>query len=93
MSTVHRPTTKTARFETMQQCADRLGVTSRTVRNYIARGFFPAYRIPGARGVRLRPEEVDSALSVIPAARARTGVGSFGPNAKIVTIASARGEQ
>lgn len=62
------------------------GVTSRTVRNWISRGFFPAYRIPGTRGVRLNLNEVNHAMRLIPATRAHTGTASFGPNAKIIDL-------
>ena len=76
----------------MAECATRLGVTPRTIRNYISRGFFPAYRIPGTRGVRVLPHEVEAAMEMIPASRARAGVAQFGPAAKIVTLTSVGGE-
>lgn len=70
---------------TVQQTADYLGVTPRTVRNYISQGYLPAYRIPQTRGVRLDLNEVDLALKMVPAGRVRNG-GSFGPKARISTI-------
>lgn len=74
------------KFATIAAVATMLGVTERTVRNYISQGLFPAYRIPGTRGVRLDPAEVEATMKLIPASRARAGVGGFGPNAKIVSL-------
>lgn len=47
--------------------AELLGVTERTLRNYIARGSLPAYRI-GARLVRVRRKDLESLFLRIPAA-------------------------
>ena len=74
------------RLVTIAQCASYLGVTPRTVRNYVSQGFFPGYRIPGTRGIRLDLDEVNWKLKSIPATKARLGSGSFGPNAKIVEL-------
>lgn len=71
---------------TVEAVAAQLGVHPRSVRNYISKGLFPAYRIPGTRGVRLKLSEVNAALRLIPATTARAGVGSFGPNAKIIDL-------
>lgn len=70
---------------TIAAVARMLGVTDRTVRNYISQGHFPAYRIPGTRGVRLNPAEVQAALKMIPAVKARAG-SNFGPKAKIIDL-------
>lgn len=66
--------------------AAMLGVTSRTIRNYISRGILVAYRIPGTRGVLLDRAEVMAAMRMIPATVARPGVAAFGPNARIVDL-------
>lgn len=66
--------------------ASVLGVHPRSVRNYISKGLFPAYRLPGTRGVRLKMSDVNAAMRLIPATTARAGVGSFGPNAKIIDL-------
>lgn len=76
----------TRKFVTIAAIANHLGVTPRTVRNYISQGFFPAYRIPGTRGVRLDPAEVDFALKMIPTTRARPITKQFGPKARILTV-------
>jgi excisionase family DNA binding protein len=74
------------RLVTIAQVADYLGYTPRTIRNHIAQGFYPAYRIPRTRGVRLDLDEVLRAMKVMPTARARSGFGSFGPNATIIDL-------
>lgn len=84
MSTVN-PSGREA-LVTIAFVASILGVTPRTIRNYISQGHFPAYRIPGTRGVRLRMSDVQSAMKVIPTSVARASVGSFGPNAKIISL-------
>jgi len=74
----------------VETTAKFLGVTPRSVRNYISKGFFPAYRIPGTRGIRLDPDEVSRRLRLIPSKTARVGAGSFGPNAKIIDLPAQR---
>lgn len=76
-------------FVTIQFVARHLGVTPRTIRNYISEGYFPAYRIRGARGVRLRLSEVDAAMRLIPTSKARPGMPAFGPKARIVNVVEA----
>lgn len=49
------------------EAAEILGVTDRTLRNYIARGKLPAYRI-GARIVRVRRTDLESLFHRIPVA-------------------------
>ena len=72
-----------SRLSSIDNAARHLGCTPRTVRNYIAKGFFPAYKQPGVRGLLLDLDEVDRAMARIPARRAHAGVGSYGPNANI----------
>jgi hypothetical protein len=74
------------RLVTIAIVASFLGVTPRSVRNYISRGLFPAYRIPGMRGVRVDLNEVERAMKLIPATVARPGTGAFGPNATIIDL-------
>jgi excisionase family DNA binding protein len=50
---------------TMDQAAEHLGVTVRTIRNYVASGALPAYRL-GPRGVRVREADVEALLRPIP---------------------------
>lgn len=74
------------KYVTIAAVAEMLGVNERSVRNYISRGLFPAYRIPGTRGVRLDPAEVQARMRVIPSTVARAGTGSFGPKANIIDL-------
>lgn len=53
--------------ESIQQAADRMGVSHWTIRRLIADGTIPAYRL-GRRLIRLDPAAVDAALAVIPTA-------------------------
>lgn len=53
---------------TIRQAAEYLGVTDRTIRNYIARGDLPASRIRGSRQVRIDQADLDALLQPIPTA-------------------------
>ncbi len=77
--------TPRVRYVTIAEVADYLGVTPRSVRNYISKGLFPAYRIPGTRGVRLNLDEVNRKMRAVPATVARASA-SFGPGAKIIDL-------
>lgn len=48
--------------------ADRLGVSTKTIRRMIARGELPAYRV-GSKIIRLETADVDRLLRPIPTAR------------------------
>lgn len=50
------------------QAARYLGVTERTVRNYIARGELSAARIQGSHLIRIRRSDLDALLRPIPSA-------------------------
>lgn len=52
----------------LSQCeaALYLGVTDRTVRNYISRGDLPGHRVKGSRLVRIRRDDLDRLLRPIP---------------------------
>lgn len=52
---------------TQKTVAQLYQVTERTVRNWITRGLITGYRLPGSRAVRLDLDEVDRALTTIPA--------------------------
>ena len=49
-------------YETLNQAAERTGISKVTLRRRIASGHLPAYRA-GARLIRLRPEDVDGLLT------------------------------
>ncbi|EWT04645.1 hypothetical protein N864_10830 [Intrasporangium chromatireducens Q5-1] len=48
------------------EAADELGVTDRTIRNYIARGVLPAFRPRGSRAVRIRATDLEALMQPIP---------------------------
>jgi excisionase family DNA binding protein len=81
---INNPTPR-RRLVTIAFIAEYLGVTERTVRNYISAGHFPAYRIPRTRGVRLDLDEVTHSMKLIPAVRARSGA-NYGPKARIIDL-------
>lgn len=66
--------------------ADHLSVTEQTVRNYIRRGFFPAYRVRGHRGLMVDLAEADKALGALPLTVARPGRTAYGPRARIIDL-------
>lgn len=51
---------------TQAEVAEHLGVTDRTVRNYIARGVLPASRIRGSRQIRVRLDDVEALMQPVP---------------------------
>lgn len=76
------------RYATIRRAAEEFGVTHHTIRNYIKRAYFPVYRLPGVKDACVDINEVRVALDRLPAARARLGYGSFGPNAKVVDLSN-----
>lgn len=53
----------------LQRAADHLGVSQKTVRNWIADGSLKAYRMPGkSRLIRVDMNELDATVRQIPAA-------------------------
>ncbi|CUR54663.1 DNA binding domain-containing protein [metagenome] len=60
-------TTAPRRLVSQHEAAAYLGVTDRTIRNYISRGELRAYRLAG-RLVRLDQSELDAMLRPIPTA-------------------------
>lgn len=66
-----QPPTRTSRtYESVQQGADRVGVTPRTIRRWIAAGRLTGYRM-GPRLIRIDADELDALMT--PIASARTG--------------------
>lgn len=55
------------RYYSLDDAAETLGVTTRSVRRWIADGILPAYRI-GERVVRIKESDLDGALRRIPTA-------------------------
>jgi hypothetical protein len=56
------------------------------VGNYIGKGFFPAYRLPGKRSHYVDLNEVDAWAATVPAKAARPRGKAFGPKARIVSL-------
>ena len=63
------------RWLTPEQAAEYLGVTVRSIRNYIAKGALPAYRVRAGKGksgkvtarlLRIDQNDLDSMLSPVP---------------------------
>ncbi|SDO72475.1 DNA binding domain-containing protein, excisionase family [Pedococcus dokdonensis] len=76
----------TRRLATIVQAAHYLQVSDRTVSNYVGRGLFPAYRVPGKRSHYVDLNEVDAALAKVPRRTARPGGKAFGPKATIIAL-------
>ncbi|MCF1712250.1 helix-turn-helix domain-containing protein [Corynebacterium argentoratense] len=53
-------------YETVNDAAERLGVSRDTIYRYIRAGKLPVYRRRVGRGVRLLPVEVDAAFFYAP---------------------------
>lgn len=75
-----------SRLVSLSKAAAHLKVSEKTVRNYIGRGFFPAYRLRNVRGVVVDLDEVTRSMALIPARRARGGRPQYGPRARIVDL-------
>ncbi|MCG7582776.1 helix-turn-helix domain-containing protein [Mycolicibacterium sp. OfavD-34-C] len=56
-----KPAPTTARPMNLKEAADFLGVTDRTVRNYIAQGRLKAHRV-GPKLLRITPDELNRFL-------------------------------
>lgn len=55
------------RYESIPHAADRVGVSTRTIRRWISQGQLTAYRM-GSRMIRLDAGEVDLRMQPIPTA-------------------------
>jgi excisionase family DNA binding protein len=56
-------------YESVGDAAARVGVSTKTVRRWIASGHLNGYRM-GPRLLRVDPDDVDSMLTLVPTARA-----------------------
>jgi excisionase family DNA binding protein len=61
--------TSRRQYESVGDAAARVGVSTKTVRRWIASGQLNGYRI-GSRLLRVHPNDVDAMLTLIPTARA-----------------------
>jgi excisionase family DNA binding protein len=57
------------RYESVGDAADRVGVSTKTIRRWIASGRLAGYRM-GPCLLRVDPDDVDLMLTLIPTARA-----------------------
>jgi len=67
MTTPSQPTRR--HYESVSEAAARVGVSTKTVRRWIASGQPAGYRV-GPRILRVDPNDVDKMLRLIPTARA-----------------------
>jgi excisionase family DNA binding protein len=58
------------RWYSQQEAAEYLGLTDRTIRNYIRRGVLPASRVRGGRTIRIDVADLDGLLRPVPSGRA-----------------------
>jgi len=59
-------TTLERRWVSQAEAAEYLGVTDRSVRNYIRRGVLPASRVRGGRTIRIDVADLDALLRPVP---------------------------
>jgi len=53
-------------YVSLEDAAIYFGVTARTLRNWGSAGRITLYRLPGGRTLRVRLDEIESALKVVP---------------------------
>lgn len=61
------------RWLSQAEAAEYLGVTDRTIRNYISRGLLAGHRVRGSRLVRVDRADLDAMLRRIPTAGGGAG--------------------
>lgn len=73
---------------TVDKAASYRGCSGQTIRNYIAKGYFPAYRSDEYRGIVVDRDEMDSALAALPLAKvqARPDRMPFGKFASVYSL-------
>lgn len=64
---------RTNRWFSQVEAAEYIGVTDRTIRNYIVRGLLPAHRVRGSRLIRINQADLDALLRPIPSAKGGGG--------------------
>jgi excisionase family DNA binding protein len=63
------PRASRRQYESVGDAAARVGVSTKTVRRWIASGHLAGYRM-GPRLLRVDPDDVDAMLTLIPTTRA-----------------------
>lgn len=71
-------------YVSIPEAARLLGVSEATTRNYIARGYFPVYKMGGKRGVVVDADEAQRAMRLVPRTQARRNYGKCGPKARVI---------
>ena len=61
MATKHIPSRARTRYLSLQDIAEELGISDRTVRRWVASGRLPAVR-PSERVIRVKAEDLDAFL-------------------------------
>lgn len=69
-----------------KQLAAHFDVSVRTVENWVGKGYFPAYKVPGRRGYMIDAHEASHAIEAMPSTKVKPGTKRFGPNAVIKTL-------
>jgi excisionase family DNA binding protein len=72
-------------YVTQQRAAEHVGVTPRTIRNWISEGLITGFRLPGARAIRIDMDELEQKMKIMPAV-IRPRPQPFGSKANIVTV-------
>lgn len=83
---VSDPNPAARRLGSFDKLAQQEGVSPRTIRNYVEKGYFPVYKRAGVRGFLVDLDEAASAIEKLPRKAARPGYGSLGPNAVIIQL-------
>jgi len=53
-------------YSSLEDAAEIFGVTPRTIRNWASIGKVTLYRLPAGRTLRVRIDEIEAALRVVP---------------------------
>jgi hypothetical protein len=81
----------TLRLVPLSHFTDVMGVSNRTGRNWAGAGHFTIYNVKGKSGAFVDLDEARAAiLDLNERGVVRLGYGTYGPNAKIVTLDGAR---
>lgn len=77
-----------SRFVKITQAGSRLDppVTTQTLRNHVAKGYYPAYRATGIRGILVDLDEVEAAMRRMPRSKTHLSKDAYGPNARIKNL-------
>jgi excisionase family DNA binding protein len=53
-------------YSTLEEAAEYFGVNPRTIRNWGSSGKIKLYRLPAGRTLRVRIDEIEGAMRVVP---------------------------